>query len=434
MVGAVLLILNDPIDRLLPAGAPALQPGPTTTWDPLVVATDGRIDWQAAREAGREPAPGSSIDAWPRLHEALVAAGLPQAEAPQSLKDLRAGRLPEPDPGTEARLRVAAEPVFSVLEVLGTDARFAVADPPGATRASALAGSPAQIAIRQLISAAYPTGDIDAVMRLQAASRLSALVPVAAGLEDLEGAVLAQRAEAGMWFQLVSVLAEQPGDGEVRRQVEVIRSGLREPAMPGALRRARLDALRACQALHDEVMSRANTQIRVNAPPDINHALGLLNRWFDSVFTVLPGDLADSRGLAVLATGIPPIPELDTAAFSDDRTLAARLLFERSVDERRRQTGAMLATLVEMRTIQVLLPAIRQARRAVLLRAALDAMLAVQPGASATRLAESLAAALPVLPPTGCSLVFKADGRRVQIVLQAAGTDETIATITTDEP
>ncbi len=425
MVGAILLIFNDPIDRLLPATAPALAPGPTTTWDAQVVAPDGSLDWAAAISAGRSAVPGSPTDAWPRVQAALTAAGLPLAVPEQTLAMLRAGKRPESDPQAVQAQRAAAPAVFAALAEAGPDALFAVVDPPGTTVGS----TPALEAVRQLIRAAVPQDDASTADQLSAARRLASLMPVAAGIEDLAGAALAHRAEASLWRRLIAVLAAHPGDPALVEQVVAIRGSLRLPAMPAALRRARLDALRACTEMHAEMMVKGRSELRVNHPPDINHALGLLNRWFDQLAVVLPGDLADGRQLAVLAGRPQPIPDLDTSELSDDRTLAARMLFDRAVSERSRQTAAVLATLQELDASMDVSEILRSARRAALMRAAVHALLATPAQASA----EDLNRALPPLPAGG-SIVFRADGPNISIDLGTGRELETLATIPRGAP
>src|SRR5687768_15804149 len=52
MVVALFVLLNDPVDRLLPVPMPALEPGPRTTWLADVPWRDGRPDHAAGIDAG----------------------------------------------------------------------------------------------------------------------------------------------------------------------------------------------------------------------------------------------------------------------------------------------------------------------------------------------------------------------------------------------
>jgi hypothetical protein len=180
-------------------------------------------------------------------------------------------------------------------------------------------------------------------------------------------------------------------------------------------------------------MTRGGSQLRVNHPPDINHALGLLNRWFDQLAAILPGDLADGRALAVLAARNDSIPDLDTADLGDERSLAERMLFDQAVAGRRRQTAALLASLVEMQATISLGEALQRARRAALLRAVLHAILAVPEHGGAVATAAALTSALPASAAEG-GIAFSADGEAVRIELRLGRETETIATMKATGP
>ena len=434
MVGALLLIFNDPMDRLLPVPVPALVPGPTTTWDPAVVLADGRLDWDAAGEAGRAVVPGSPHDAWPALQAALTAAGLPRESPQSSLADLRTGRSSQPDQTEKDARARAAQPVLDLLAAASAESVWAV--PPEARRGFVGKQSMAHEALRQLVAAAAeasPERLADPQDRLRAAARLLPLIRVAAGCEDLGGAIIAHDADSSFWRCLLRALIAAPGDPAVREAVVALRGRHAMPSMPAAFRRTRLATLADAIDLVNQALKDGDGRMRRNRPPDINHVLALLNRWHDGFAGVLPADPADGRSLAVLAARLDDLPHADIMD-EPERPLAERMIFRTAVDERRRETAMMIATLYETICWAQGVGATRRARSAMLHRAAVHAMLEVPPRQSAATTATELTAALPSMPETGGNVVFRADGSSVHVELLLDGKTETIATIKATGP
>lgn len=429
MVLAVLFILNDPIDRLLPVPAPALRAGPDTTWDAAVTVRDGQADWTAAIEAGRSAVPGSPQDAWPELARALAAAGLPRAEPKRTLADLRAGLNIEPSPAELAEQARAAQPVLDLLAAAPPQTVWALPAEPGAVEPEALR------ALRQLIAAAMAAPAApSAAAHLRAAARLLPLIRAAAHGEDLAAAALAHRADAGFWQGLLAALAAAPADAAVRAEAVALRGRHDFPAMPMALRRTRLAALALTARSVEQVLQRVDSRVRSNHPPDVNHALVLLNRWCDALDARLPADLADGRTLAALAPRLGERPDFDLGAVLDRRPLAERMLFDSAIDDRRRQMASVFASAMELATWMQVATAARQARTALLHRAAVHALLAAPPGASAAASAAALTAALPPLPELDGAVEFTAAGRELRITIRQGAVGVRAATLTLEQP
>jgi hypothetical protein len=109
------------------------------------------------------------------------------------------------------------------------------------------------------------------------------------------------------------------------------------------------------------------------------------------------------------------------------------MLFDQAVAGRRRQTAALLASLVEMQATISLGEALQRARRAALLRAVLHAILAVPEHGGAVATAAALTSALPASAAEG-GIAFSADGEAVRIELRLGRETETIATMKATGP
>lgn len=395
MAAALLLIFNDPTDRLLPVPAPVLRAGPDTTWDAAVtVGADGAVDWEKALAARRSARPGAAGDAWPQLAAALPAAAVGQPAATQSAADHAAA--------------------LALLDRTPAEAVFAIPD-----------GDPADgpeelVRVARLLDAALAAdGDPEGQV-----ARLARLAACGAGAEDLDGLLLAATAEARAHAALLG-LAAAGGVDAVRR----LRPQVRVPPAPQALRRLRLRLLAASQRALPRVMARMDRAVAANIQPDINVLMGLINRACDQLGAVLPEDPAQAHAVATVR--LPALADL--APEPVRRTLAERMLFTPPVRERATASAAMIARRMLGRLDDELARWQAAAGRAAGLAAVLDAWLALpEPRpAGAAALAGVLRAALP---PGTVSVTISATSSSVDILVRDQGVLARIATFPTDQP